>query len=219
MGFIYSILNKNNGKIYVGLTKQGKYRFAQHKYALRRNNHQNPHLQSSWNKYGEDAFEFNVLEHCDDNRLGMNEKWWINYFDSKNPEKGFNLKDGGENCFEFREETLKKMSESSKGRTHSETTKKKMSNSHKGKKFSKEHRENISKSKIGNKNPMYGIKGKDHPTYGRCREKSAVWKSYPRIVKNGFRNGKQNYAIKYNGKIVKISIHKEKLEEYMENIV
>ena len=215
MGFVYSILNKINGKIYVGMTKQGEYRFTQHKYALRRNIHQNPHLQSSWNKYGEDAFEFNVLEHCDDDKLGENEQWWISYFGSKTPKKGFNLKDGGENRFGFREETLKKMSESHKGKTHSETTKKRMSDSHKGKKFTKEHRENLSKSKMGDKNPMYGLKGKDHHTYGKCREESAVWKPYPRIVKNGFRNGKQNYAIKYDGKIVKISIYKEKLEEYM----
>jgi len=217
MGFVYSILNKSNGKIYVGLTKQGKHRFTQHKYHLKRNTHPNQHLQSSWNKYGEDSFEFNVLEPCGDDKLGGNENWWIEYFDSTNPKKGYNLKEGGDNGFKFTEESKKRMSLAQKGKTHSELTKQKMSESHKGVKLSEEHRKNISKSKIGDSNPMYGLRGELSPSYGNCRELSPVWKPYPRIVKCGFRNGKQNYAIKYDGRVIKTSIFKEKLEDYIAN--
>ena len=46
MGFIYTIFNKVNGKLYVGQTNQGKIRFTQHMSALRCNKHQNPHLQA-----------------------------------------------------------------------------------------------------------------------------------------------------------------------------
>lgn len=219
MGFVYSILNKTNGKIYVGQTTQGKTRFTQHKCNLRRNTHQNPHLQSSWNKYGEDSFEFNVLEHCTDEKLGDNEDWWINYFDSTNSEKGYNLKEGGNTGFKFTEESLKRMSNSHKGKTLSKETKQKMSDSHKGKKLSKSHRDNISQAKMGSKNPMYGLKGELNPSYGKCKELSPVWKPYPRIVKHGFRNGKQNYGIKYDGKIIKTSIYLNKLEECLEKLI
>ena len=218
MGFIYTILNKNNGKIYVGQTSQGRYRFSQHKSNLRANTHPNPHLQASWNKYGEDSFEFNVLEHCNDDKLGDNERWWINYFNSDNREKGYNLKEGGDRGFKFSEESLKRMSESHKGKIHSEKTKQKMSESHKGRKLSKSHRENISKAKMGSNNPMYGLKGELSPSYGRCKELSAVYKPYPRIVKNGYRNGLQRYSIKYDGEVIKTSTDLDKLEKYLEDL-
>lgn len=218
MGFIYSILNKSNGKIYVGLTEQGKNRFTQHRYKLRKNIHQNPHLQSSWNKYGEYVFEFNILEHCPDEKLGENEDWWINYFDSKNPKKGYNLKDGGNSGFKFREDARKRMSSSHMGKFHSDETKKRMSDAHKGVKKSKEHCRHISESKKGSKNPMYGKCGELSPSYGKCKELSPVWKSYPRIVKYGFRNGNQVYGIKYDGKIIKTSIYLDKLEKHLDEI-
>lgn len=218
MGFVYSILNTSNGKIYVGQTTQGRTRFSQHISSLRRDNHPNNHLQSSWNKYGEDSFEFNVLENCDNSRLDANEKWWINYFDATNPKKGYNLKTGGSNNFVFSESSLNKMSESHKGKTILQDVREKMSKAHKGKKLSDEHRRKLSESKKGVKNPMYGLTGELNPTYGRCRELSGMWKSYPRIVKNGFKNGKQNYGIKYEGKLIKTSIFIDKLEEYLDKM-
>ena len=77
---IYCIFNKSNGKIYVGQSVQLKTRISQHKSELNFNNHSNKHLQSAWNKYGEDAFDFIIVEICDEEKLNDHEIWWINYF-------------------------------------------------------------------------------------------------------------------------------------------
>ena len=53
---IYKITNKINNKIYIGSSYSISKRISEHKYQLRRNSHPNIHLQSSWNKYGEDNF-------------------------------------------------------------------------------------------------------------------------------------------------------------------
>ena len=62
---IYQIRNKNNGKVYIGqvyATKGANRRWLEHRAALRKGNHYNPHLQSAWNKYGEVNFSFEILE-------------------------------------------------------------------------------------------------------------------------------------------------------------
>lgn len=129
---IYSILNKLNGKIYVGLTEHLSSRKSTHFSLLRNNKHFNPHLQSSFNKYGESAFEFNVIEYCDVDKLDECEDWWINYFDTTNPEKGYNLKTGGFSDHKRNKSTCMKISNSLTGRTFSEEHKKNLSNSKKG---------------------------------------------------------------------------------------
>ena len=52
-------------------------------------------------------------------------------------------------------------------------------------------------------------KGSNHP----------FWKDSPRIVKSGIKNGKQNYAIKYEGKILKQSVHYEFLEYLLDKFI
>lgn len=59
---IYKIINVVNNKFYVGSTTNKKVRFRQHRKLLRGNRHHCKHLQASWNKYGEDKFEFVVVE-------------------------------------------------------------------------------------------------------------------------------------------------------------
>lgn len=144
MNFIYSILNKINGKIYVGQTIQGFQRFKKHKYELNHGKHPNKHFQSAWDKYGEDAFEFNVLEHCSKEDLNDNEDWWINYFDSTNPQKGYNLRSGGDSNFIVSDETKKKLSDINRGENHWNF----------GKKTSVETRRKISESMKQIENPM-----------------------------------------------------------------
>lgn len=62
MAVIYRITNMANGKFYVGSADSFARREWQHKYYLRRNEHKNPHLQSAWNKYGEEMFVFELVE-------------------------------------------------------------------------------------------------------------------------------------------------------------
>lgn len=59
---IYKIINLVNDKFYVGSTINKKVRFRQHRKLLRGNRHHCKHLQASWNKYGEEKFDFRVVE-------------------------------------------------------------------------------------------------------------------------------------------------------------
>lgn len=60
---VYMILHIGSDTRYVG-SSAGRIsdRWDSHRSALRHQKHRNPHLQSAWNKYGEDAFVFVVLE-------------------------------------------------------------------------------------------------------------------------------------------------------------
>lgn len=59
---IYKIVNLVNDKFYVGSTTNKKVRFRQHRKLLRGNRHHCKHLQAAWNKYGEEKFDFRVVE-------------------------------------------------------------------------------------------------------------------------------------------------------------
>jgi group I intron endonuclease len=59
---IYKIRNVVNNKFYVGSTTDTRERFRTHRSGLRKSHHHCPHLQASWNKYGEDCFKFEVVE-------------------------------------------------------------------------------------------------------------------------------------------------------------
>lgn len=76
---IYRITNTKNGKSYVGSTsKSFIIRFRQHLVELRNNRHPSNHLQNSWNKYGEECFEFVIVEICEDKKVLLErEKFYI----------------------------------------------------------------------------------------------------------------------------------------------
>lgn len=61
---VYRITNTRNGHFYVGSSKNIGKRITQHKVDLRRNAHHSPYLQRAWNKYGEESFEFSLIEEC-----------------------------------------------------------------------------------------------------------------------------------------------------------
>ena len=91
------------------------------------------------------------------------------------------------------EETKKKMRKSHLGFKHSEESKGKISKGHLGKKFSKETREKMSKAKSGKNHPLYGIRGKNHPNYGRKNSKETIEKmSKAQSGKNHHMYGKKH---------------------------
>lgn len=77
---IYKIQNLKNGKVYIGQSNNIKYRIRQHKSHLRHNTHYNLFLQKSWNKYGEENFEFSIVEECELSQLNDRETYWCNYY-------------------------------------------------------------------------------------------------------------------------------------------
>jgi len=112
-GGIYQITNKTNGKMYIGLCKDFNDRWRRHYQNLQANrNRPNKHLQASWNKYGEDAFTFSVLEEVKNfSRLEAIEELYIKYSNSHISEFGYNKCKSGISwlgCFHS-EDSKKKM--------------------------------------------------------------------------------------------------------------
>ena len=94
-GYIYFIVNKLTNEYYVGQTTNYSRRKNEHLSKLRENKHPNPKLQSSFNKYTEDNFDFSYLkyENIEKQELDQLE---INFIKEKNSyENGFNLTLGG----------------------------------------------------------------------------------------------------------------------------
>lgn len=132
---IYSITNKVNYKIYIGLATDIYDRWKTHKQHLKYNKHENQHLQLAFNKYGENAFKFERIEVCTIDKLIEREDYWCKLLNTHNRNQGYNiLGTGGKGKIKHAEESKKKMSESQKGRVASEESRKRMSESRKGKK-------------------------------------------------------------------------------------
>lgn len=61
---VYEIVRIETGQRYIGSTLDVIRRFGRHKLDLRKGIHECRYLQNAWNKYGESAFEFRVIEMC-----------------------------------------------------------------------------------------------------------------------------------------------------------
>ena len=59
---IYKVTNIINNKVIVGQSIHIANRWTKYRHCLRNNTYNNPHLQKSWNKYGENNFDFVVVE-------------------------------------------------------------------------------------------------------------------------------------------------------------
>lgn len=131
---IYQIRNTVNGKTYIGSAMNIGSRWSTHRHLLRKNKHHSIYLQREWNKYGEDAFEFSVLEPCSILMLIFREQHYINFV---SPEYNIAKVAGSALGRKHSDETRKKMSESQKAqrakngnsRVVSDETRKRMSES------------------------------------------------------------------------------------------
>lgn len=74
---IYKIENIVNKKLYIGSSANIERRWTDHIYLLNHNKHHSPHLQSAWNKYGQSAFTFEILEICKKDVL-QKEQFYLN---------------------------------------------------------------------------------------------------------------------------------------------
>jgi group I intron endonuclease len=88
---IYKIENLSDNKIYIGSSVNINSRKYKHFWMLRKNIHDNNHLQNSYNKFGEKKFTFTILELCNIEDLIMLENKYINTYKTDNSEFGYNL--------------------------------------------------------------------------------------------------------------------------------
>lgn len=90
---IYSITNIINNKKYIGQSVNISQRWRAHRtrYQI-----EDSYLYRSIRKYGLENFLFEILEECNQENLNEKEKYWIKYFNTTNPEKGYNLTKGGD---------------------------------------------------------------------------------------------------------------------------
>lgn len=103
---IYKITNLVNGKIYIGkTTKTIEQRFKEHIHGaklwkneelLGKKHRRQSRFMPALNKYGYDNFKIELVEsYADDVNLEEKEKYWISYFNSTDPEIGYNISPGG----------------------------------------------------------------------------------------------------------------------------
>ena len=158
---IYSITNSVNGKRNIGQSKDIRNRWNGHRGQLRNGVHPNRHLQAAWDKYGETAFVFEVLEQCRQEDLDEAECRLIAAYGTTDNSRGYNLMDGG-GAPRHSEESRRKMSLSKLGKKrkpHSEHTKMLISAARLGRPGhpqSEETRLKISKAFKGANNPNWG---------------------------------------------------------------
>lgn len=86
VGHIYRIRNVISSDIYIGSTVQiPRLRWLVHRAKLRKGTHHSPILQNAWNKYGETAFSFEIIERCGEiSELDLERKEQ-SYLDKLNP--------------------------------------------------------------------------------------------------------------------------------------
>ncbi|MDN4593204.1 GIY-YIG nuclease family protein [Polycladomyces subterraneus] len=135
---IYSIINKANGKRYIGMSVDIENRWRVHVWMLRNGVHPNEKLQNAWDKYGESKMALEILERFDTVDIepnGSAEKHFIEMYDSFR--NGYNKSLGGDGTVGFIHDPirLKKLSEKMKGNKHGL-----------GKKRSDETRRNLSEA-------------------------------------------------------------------------
>lgn len=115
---VYQIINTVTGERYVGSSKDVKRRWGQHKRPSMWNQHPNSSLYLDMQKYGLDKFRFQILAPVEPGHLKEVEQEFIEMlhptYNDKNA-KGLDV--------ERRKETIRKWSQSDKGKEHYQSNK------------------------------------------------------------------------------------------------
>lgn len=139
---IYQIRNLLNDKSYIGSSAQIGRRFKDHQMCLRGDYHNNSHLQRSWNKYGEDTFEFSVLILCHPSMCAWYEQQFL---DQWKPEYNTCPTAYSSLGYKHTKNALRKIGAASR-RRHSDEHNRKMSEAMRNRKHSDEHNRKIGKA-------------------------------------------------------------------------
>jgi group I intron endonuclease len=155
---IYAIRNTVTKDFYIGSAVDLGERRRRHCIHLRKNIHHNAHLQRAFNKYGENAFVFEIIEPVENREdLIAREQHYIYLL---KPQYNILPIAGSWLGHKHTPESRAKMSQSMTGRKCSPRSleyRAKLGAAHKGKKFSPEHIANMSKSRIGKPSPKRGM--------------------------------------------------------------
>lgn len=178
---VYKVVNKTNGKIYIGQTvKPLKYRIMDHFWNARRR----PKLvfHKALQKYGEKSFEWSII-YRSESQEEINEKeiYYINELNTIVP-FGYNMCLGGNgsNGWHHSEETKNKISLGNKGKSNSWKGKKRKSTTEEIKrKISKSTKKAMSRTEVRDKLK----KKKGHPSEEHRRKNSEAHKGKNRQPK------------------------------------
>ena len=112
---VYVITCIKTNRRYVGSAEIVKYRFSGHMKSLADNKHPSSVMQSDFNKYGRDSFCVSWIGFFDVNMARHIEYLMMFYYDTRNPEHGYNHNDKhGVAWKEVFEEETKELLEESK---------------------------------------------------------------------------------------------------------
>lgn len=159
--YIYKIINTLTNDFYIGQTRKVvSARFSQHIRTAK--NGENTHLYNAMRKYGYDVFIVEEMEKVNTlEELNDRERYWIAQLSP-----AYNISRGGQGISDYiyTPEHKKNISNSLKGKSHTEETKKKISEANKNRPFPfkgislpEEHKKKIKESNIGQERPwLYG---------------------------------------------------------------
>lgn len=190
---VYKFVNKINGKIYIGESKNFKRRMCYY-----RNSKERRPIMDAFKKYGFEGFDFFIIESfplgTPKSVLWDREEFWIKIYNSTNNKVGYNIVHRGTDRtgVPCSEETKRKIGVANTGKSPSSETRKRMSDSHKGekhwqygksgpetsfwgKKLSPEHQKALMDSQLGI--PKYYNRRKIHQINPKTKEILSTWDS------------------------------------------
>jgi len=139
---VYAIRNKKDGRAYIGSSVDVESRMRGHKSMLKRGKHYNRLLQGAFDTFGEDSFEFIVLEaNVPTDNLRNREEYYTSLYGTNLSGKGYNIRkevlsNKGISLTDESKSRIRKSKMGSKNpfyhRTHTEESRKKMSTAHSG---------------------------------------------------------------------------------------
>lgn len=160
---VYKIANKLNNRFYIGSSKDIIQRIKDHCSKLASGKHCNSGLQRDCDHFGLAAFQFDVLELCDQSQLEVREQEYLDYSGCLDSDIGYNLAPKA-GIPPMTAETKIKIGNANRGKP----------SWIKGKRHSEDTKQKISLSNIGNH--MTGRCGDLHPFYGKKHSVGSIAK-------------------------------------------